>query len=147
MGFLLEPHLAAAVPEMETTCIQIDKKRFSVEIAHTEEQKRRGLQFRTELKPNGGMIFAYNQPSLLTFWMKDCKIPLDLLFFREGALVYYVDSAPPCQDSTGERCPTYRPKTPADTVVELKAGTRHKYKFNHQSKLSFCTKTSRTVLK
>ena len=127
------------IPAYEKTCIQIDHHTFQVEVAQTAKQKARGLQFRTQLNQDGGMIFPYEKPKPLTFWMKDCKIPLDLLFFNQGILVDFVDAAPPCNTSDPTACPLYKAKKDADLVVELKAGSRQKYHFSPQSRLEFCT--------
>lgn len=119
-------------------CVAIDGQPFQLEVARTDEEKRVGLQGRTRLDSRGGMLFPYDSPQALTFWMKACKIPLDMLFFNQGKLVDYVDSAPPCRPQD-EPCPLYSAKAPADNVVELKAGTRKKYQFGLHSRLTTCT--------
>lgn len=123
---------------LKRQCILIDGRSFNVEVAETQEQKEKGLQLRTNLSPDSGMAFLYDRPDMLTFWMKDCKIPLDLLFFNNGILVDYVDSAPPCS-LPAEECPRYSSRYLSDLVVELKAGTRKLFDFNNQSKMSYCS--------
>lgn len=127
------------MPPFQTHCITINSESFRVEIAETPAQKQKGLQHRTSLADNAGMVFPYEHPEQLTFWMKDCKIALDLLFFRNGVLVDFVDAAPPCTDALGQ-CPLYTSKVPADCVVELKAGTRKKYHWGLNTPLSGCSK-------
>lgn len=122
---------------LETRCIRIDEQTFTVEIPETPDQYRRGLQFREHLAPSHGMMFVFPKPRHLTFWMKDCKMALDLLFFQQGRLVDYVDSAPPCQEATAN-CPLYTSRVPADTVVELKAGTRQQRHVVPNSQLFVC---------
>jgi uncharacterized membrane protein (UPF0127 family) len=129
---------AHAPVDFEQTCLKINHQRFTVQVARTPIQQQRGLQFRTRLSPHHGMVFVYPEPQIRTFWMKDCRIPLDLLFFRAGQLVDTVDHAPPCQKAA-EACPLYVSRVPADTIVELNAGTRQHYGWNvGQTHLSRC---------
>ena len=55
---------------------------FTVEVARTEEQQSRGLMFRDRLGPNEGMIFPFPAPRAASFWMKNTRIPLDIIFVR-----------------------------------------------------------------
>ena len=65
-------------------CIQSgDKKHgFTVEMARTPQQQSKGLMFRESLADDRGMLFPYQQPSILSFWMKNTLIPLDIIFIR-----------------------------------------------------------------
>ncbi len=136
MGSFLTPCVFAMEP-LKTACITIDHHSFTVEIAKTQEEQARGLQFRDHLDADRGMIFPYEKLQPLVFWMKDCKIALDLLFFNHHQLVHYVDSAPPCQ-LPANQCAVYPSQALADTVIELQAGTRKKYGFNTHSQFQFC---------
>lgn len=53
---------------------------FDVEVAATPEAQARGLMFRTELGPDEGMVFPYATPGILSFWMKNTPLPLDIIF-------------------------------------------------------------------
>lgn len=54
--------------------------RFSVEIADDEAERAQGLMFRQELRPSAGMLFIYERPQAVSFWMKNTLIPLDMVF-------------------------------------------------------------------
>ncbi len=54
--------------------------RFHVEIADTLAERNRGLMFRESLPSAGGMLFVYDQPQDVAFWMKNTLIPLDMIF-------------------------------------------------------------------
>jgi uncharacterized protein len=53
---------------------------FQVEIADTPAKRELGLQYRRELAADRGMIFLFPAPSLLSFWMKNTPLPLDMIF-------------------------------------------------------------------
>lgn len=128
-----------ATSPLKTTCLQINNQPFTVEVALTPEEQQRGLQHRKHLAADKGMAFPYESAQILSFWMKDCHIPLDILFFKDDTLVDYVDSVPPCQVESSQ-CPIYTSKVPANMVVELKSGTRRRYDLTIGSSLSLCVK-------
>jgi hypothetical protein len=61
--------------------------RFTVEIAATPEQQERGLMFRRSLAANRGMIFPYDPPQDVAFWMQHTLIPLDIAFIRADGTI------------------------------------------------------------
>ncbi|MEL7415534.1 MAG: DUF192 domain-containing protein, partial [Pseudomonadota bacterium] len=54
--------------------------RFSVEVADTVDERALGLMHRTSMPQFSGMLFAYDRPQTVGFWMRNTLIPLDLLF-------------------------------------------------------------------
>ena len=95
-------------------------QRFSVELAETSEQQALGLMFRDSLPDDHGMLFVFPVESRRSFWMKNTRIPLDILYFdSELALVSLVADARPCRSA---RCPNYPSEGPARYVLELNSG-------------------------
>jgi len=77
--------------------------------------------FRKSLAKNSGMLFVYPKEDFFAIWMKNCFIPLDILWLdSKGRIVYIIENAPPCQE---EPCPVYQPIGKARYVIELNAGT------------------------
>jgi uncharacterized membrane protein (UPF0127 family) len=69
--------------------------RFTVEVAATSEQQERGLMFRKALAGDRGMIFPYEPPQEVAFWMKNTLIPLDIVYIRsDGTIVRIVHALP-----------------------------------------------------
>jgi hypothetical protein len=67
--------------------------RFTVEVAATLEQQERGLMFRKALAGDRGMIFPYDPPQDVAFWMKNTLIPLDILFIRSDGTIVRITKA------------------------------------------------------
>jgi uncharacterized protein len=73
---------------------------FDVQDAATPAEQERGLMFRRSLRPNEGMIFPYNPPQRVSFWMKNTLIPLDMIFVRPDYTIARIATAKPL-DETG----------------------------------------------
>lgn len=102
-----------------------------LDIARTDAERERGLMFRKSLAAAEGMIFVFDQPGFYPFWMRNCLIPLDLIWLdREFRIVSIAGSVPPCRlagcppPCASFECPSYAPTagTTALYVVELQAG-------------------------
>ena len=97
---------------------------FQLEVADTIEKWVKGLMFRRYIANNSGMLFVYPKDNFYSMWMKNCFIPLDLIWLdSKGRVVYIVKNAPPCSK---EPCRVYQPMCMARFVIELKAGTVEK---------------------
>jgi uncharacterized membrane protein (UPF0127 family) len=53
---------------------------ISAQLARTSQQQQKGLMFVEQLPDNEGMLFEYNQPQALSFWMKNTPLPLSVAF-------------------------------------------------------------------
>jgi len=95
-------------------------QRFTVELADTQEKQALGLMFRETMPDDHGMLFRFPAEGLRSFWMKNTRIPLDILYFDDDLkLVSVAEDARPCRT---QRCPSYPSKGPARYVLELNAG-------------------------
>jgi uncharacterized membrane protein (UPF0127 family) len=94
---------------------------FRLEIAADRESQRRGYMFRERIPPDEGMLFVYGQSGRRSFWMKNCRVALDIIWLDEGSHVIEIGhSLPPC---TADPCPSYEPQRMARNVLEVAAGT------------------------
>ena len=91
-----------------------------LEVARTDEERAQGLMYRPSMPQDAGMVFLFDSLEARSFWMKNCHFALDLVHtLADGTVVDVLKNVPPCQ---AEPCPSYPPKAPSDTVVELNAG-------------------------
>lgn len=108
------------------------------DVAKTQDQKAKGLAGRVSLATEEGMLFPYDKADYHTFWMKGMKIPIDILWLRDG---YVVDIAAYVQPPlNGERNLTiYKPKEPASEVLEVSAGFAEKYAITIGARYTFAS--------
>lgn len=79
--------------------IEIGDKEYNVEVARTEEEKIKGLQEKESLGEDEGMLFVYDEPQEIAFWMKDTAIPLDIVFMDEDGEVISVKQGQPYDET------------------------------------------------
>lgn len=75
--------------------VEIGNREYNVTCARTEEERIKGLQGVTEMKDDEGMLFFFEEPQTVGFWMKDTKIPLDIIFINEDFEVVSVYQGEP----------------------------------------------------
>lgn len=64
--------------------------RFDIELAQTPQERSRGLMFRENLPRGAGMLFVFDPPQPVAFWMKNTLIPLDMIFSDRSGMVTHV---------------------------------------------------------
>ncbi len=94
---------------------------LGAEVADTPETRERGLMFRDHLPKGGALLFIFEKAGPYTFWMKNCKFPIDIIWMDENKkIIHIAKDTPPC---TSDPCPTYGPKQKkALYVLEVAAG-------------------------
>jgi uncharacterized membrane protein (UPF0127 family) len=94
---------------------------FAVELAVSDEQREHGLMFRRELPEGRGMLFKFEPDQVVTMWMHNTYIPLDMIFIRgDGRILRIAENTTPQSDriiSSGGA---------ARGVLEVIAGTARK---------------------
>lgn len=90
------------------------------ELALSKERQARGLMYRSSLCEYCGMLFVYDSDTTTGFWMKNCEIPLDIIFISKGGVI--VDIKEHFQPCSNDPCPTYEPITSYRYVLEVPGG-------------------------
>jgi uncharacterized membrane protein (UPF0127 family) len=92
-------------------------------LARTNEERAQGLMYYDSLEANAGMLFVYSSPRIMSFWMCNTKIPLDLIFFSEQLTVTeYIESMQPGYGQNPALLPRYVSQMPAQYALELNSG-------------------------
>jgi uncharacterized membrane protein (UPF0127 family) len=118
--FLIIAALLCSSCVAEGPSVVFKGERFSVELAQTPDEQALGLMFRESLENDHGMLFLFPSQARRSFWMKNCRISLDIFYFDEQLkLVSVAENARPCKTRT---CPSYPSSGPAKYVLELNAG-------------------------
>ena len=104
--------------------------------ADNDASRAQGLMFRDKMADGHGMLFIHDYEEPQAYWMKNTRIPLDILYFDTGRrLVTQQRDVPPC--SAGDACPIYPSNAPARYVLELNAGQAAKLKLQDGSEIRF----------
>jgi uncharacterized membrane protein (UPF0127 family) len=94
-------------------------KVLTVEVMANDQDRAMGVMYRDSLPKDRGLLFVFEEPSRLAFWMKNCKFPIDMVWIdADKKIVDVTEKAPPC---TKDPCPTFSPISPALYVLEINA--------------------------
>lgn len=121
--YLVIPLLTTPQPTLPLATVTIDALsgpvQVSAEVADDPAERSRGLAFRDSLAEGAGMLFVWPDEGIRSFWMRDTRFPLDVLFIgADLTVVHIVEGAPPC---TADPCPLYGSGAPAQYALEVNA--------------------------
>jgi len=116
---------ASAQSALPTEKIVVDTKAgpraFTVEIAADAKTRERGLMFRKHMDAGAGMLFDFQEPQLVDFWMENTILPLDMLFVRKDGTIANI---------AANAVPFSRDTIPSDgaiqVVIEINGGLARK---------------------
>lgn len=95
---------------------------ITCEITSTHEEQLQGLMYREELAMDRGMLFIYDSPEEVHFWMKNTLIPLDMIFIDESGIVTNVEEADVETGVPENELTRYSSDGPIKWVVEINQG-------------------------
>jgi uncharacterized membrane protein (UPF0127 family) len=123
---------ARTPPRVVLTAPGRDAVTVEVEVVQTPEQRQRGLMYRKQLDPERGMLFLFEQPQQLTFWMHNTLIPLDMIFITsDWTVLGVVENATPLTDA-----PRSVPG-PGQFVLEVNAGFARRHGLYAGTRVSY----------
>ncbi len=77
------------------------KARFTVEVADDAKERSQGLMHRESMATGAGMLFVYERPQSVSFWMRNTLIPLDMIFMDVTGVVTRIHENAVPLDETG----------------------------------------------
>lgn len=112
--------------------IKINDVKFSFEIANDELERKKGLGGRGGLCDECGMLFIFDKAGQYGFWMKDMKFDIDILWIRDGKIVYI-------EKNVFYKTPEviYKPDVESDMVLELNSGKVDEFGIRVEDKINF----------
>jgi uncharacterized membrane protein (UPF0127 family) len=114
-------------PQLKQAELKIRDAAFGVEVASTTLERARGLSGRDDLAENTGMLFLFDSPDDVGFWMKDMKFPLDMIWINGDTVAGATENIPAEPGVPMWNLKVYHPPQPVDKVFEVPAGTVKKY--------------------
>ncbi|WP_179005404.1 DUF192 domain-containing protein [Winogradskyella forsetii] len=107
-------------------------KTIDIEIADDEYETQTGLMYRTKLETNHGMLFIFPDVQMRSFYMKNTKIPLDIIYIDENkTIVSFQKNAQPMNETS---LPS---EAPAKYVLEINGGLSDEWELAVGDQISF----------
>ncbi|MBK0393463.1 DUF192 domain-containing protein [Ramlibacter sp. CrO1] len=110
--------VAAQEPQTDLPRVRLSAgmHQIDAQVAHTPDQRATGLMYRKQMPQNEGMLFAFEEPGVQCFWMKNTLLPLTAAFVADdGEIVNLADMKP---QTTDGHCS----KRPVRYVLEMNQG-------------------------
>ncbi|MEL6396496.1 MAG: DUF192 domain-containing protein [Planctomycetota bacterium] len=137
------------VDEQGRVEVPIKGETFRLELAADDSKRVPGLGGRESIEADGGMLFAFREPAVMSFLMRDCLVAIDIAYLDSRGRVlkmYTMPAEPPRGEGEGEpgwlatdpdltpaqraqaavyeaRLPKYTSRYDAQFVIELRKGT------------------------
>jgi len=112
--------------------IKIDGISLEIEIVQDAESRQLGLMYRDELAENLGMLFVFESTQVLSFWMRNTFIPLDIAFIDAAGVIVDIQRMEPLDESK-----QYISAMPALYALEVNAGWFENNGLKRGSKVQF----------
>lgn len=102
--------------------LRLGNYEWDLEVLDRPEDHQRGMMFRTAIDPHHLMVFDFGRPQTLSFWMKNCRVPIDVAFVTAERRVLDVHTMTP-PGSGARTFPTWDSSAPARYALEGRGGT------------------------
>ena len=107
-------------------------RKINIEVADNDEERTQGLMYRTKMEDSQGMLFIFPQSAPRSFWMKNTKMPLDIIYLDENKQVVTVHQG--VMPYSEKSLPSSKP---AQYVVEVNAGFIGRYGIQEGDRVAF----------
>lgn len=118
---------ALPFPFSRAATATVNNQTFKLYLATSDKDRMTGLSERTSMPQDYGMLFEFEKPDYYSFWMKNMKFPIDIIFLKDNKIVTIYPNLQPPTASSEETLPILKPEEPANKVLEINAGLSQKY--------------------
>ena len=113
----------------QTILVSVGGENLSATLSTTPESQSKGLAIKDSIEQNEGMLFIFKSPQKYSFWMKDMKFPIDILWIdSSGKIVHIEKNLQPCVFLLP--CPSYFPPDDSLYVLEVISNFTNKFDIN-----------------
>ncbi|MEI6080586.1 MAG: DUF192 domain-containing protein [bacterium] len=102
--------------------ISIDNNKLKLKIAYSKKAQEQGLMWVESLEDGTGMIFVYDKPQYLTFWMKNTIIPLSIAFVEADGKISVIYDMYPQPGRLDSELTIYPSPTQVQYAIEAPVG-------------------------
>ena len=111
--------------------LKINNNKFKVKVVSTKEEIENGMMRKTFNRDYNGMLFKMNRGEHC-FWMKNCRIPLDIIFIDGNEIVEIFHYCEPCKKEPCENYCSF-----GNLILEVEGGTCEELNINEGDKILF----------
>ena len=109
---------------------------LNADVPTTSELMSKGLAVKNQLKENEAMLFIFEESAKHSFWMKDMKFPIDIIWLDSARKVVHIErNLQPC--ASVFICTGYSPSADSQYVLETVAGFAQRHDVKLGSDIDF----------
>ena len=101
---------------MKSISLKINDRLINAELAVSDKDRQKGLMGRLFLSDNSGMLFVFDKPDILSFWMRNTSLPLSIAFISETGEILNIEDMAPFNEAK------YKSRSNAMFALEMNQG-------------------------
>jgi uncharacterized membrane protein (UPF0127 family) len=122
--------------------VTLGGRTFKLELALDDATRTKGLKGRDHIADDGGMLFVFPQPRVLSFWMSNCQVDIDVIFMdASGRIVSIRKMTAPDPAVRDDDLPRYGSGYPAQFAIEVQGGLTDKLALKLGEKVGLATES------
>ena len=135
-GILIDEEMRSGSNSYQRVNVTVNGLVLVADISVTNEQRTKGLSVKDGLAENEAMLFVFDNEAEHTFWMKDMKFPIDIIWIDSDKTIVHIEhNLQPC--GYGVLCPTYKPGQDSFYVLETVGGFAEKHDVLQGTRVQF----------
>jgi uncharacterized protein len=135
-GILIDEEMRSGSNSYQRVNVTVNGLVLLADISVTNEQRTKGLSVKDGLAENEAMLFVFDNEAEHTFWMKDMKFPIDIIWIDSDKTIVHIEhNLQPC--GYGLLCPTYKPGQDSLYVLETVGGFAEKHDVVQGTRVQF----------